>query len=177
MPRLPRPEPSEHAAYYRRYVDLVPDGDILKRLEAQIEESRALLAAIPPERERHRYAPGKWSIRELVGHVADTEWVFLYRALSMARGDSAVLPGMDQEVWSDMSNAHELPLADIVEGWAAVRRAGVLMLRSLDAGAGARKGTASGNPFTVRTFPWIIAGHELWHMSRLREDYLEGGEG
>jgi hypothetical protein len=171
--RLPRPHPSEYAAYYRRYVDRVPDGGIIETLERQMEESRSLLASVPPEKERFRYAPGKWSIREVVGHVTDTEWVMLYRALSMARGDAAALPGMDQEVWAKNSIAHERSLDELVAGWSAVRMAGVHLLRSLDAGAGARKGSASGKRFTVRTFPWIIAGHELHHMERLREDYLE----
>lgn len=172
MTRLPRPEASEYAAQYRQYVELVPDGDILATLEAQLEESRRFLAEIPAEKEEHRYAPGKWSIREVVGHVSDTEWVFLYRALSMARGDPAALPGMEQDVWAENANAHERSLAEIVEGWAAIRRAGTHLLRSLDAGSGARKGRASGHPFTVRTCPWVIAGHELYHMERIRVDYL-----
>lgn len=172
MARLPRPHPSEHAPFYRGYVDRVPDGDVLHTLERQMEETRAFLTEIPPEMESHRYAPGKWSVREVVGHLVDTEWVFFYRALSMARKDPAALPGMDEKVWAENAGAHERPLGDLAAAWAAARTAGVLMLRSLDAGAGARKGRASGHPFTVRSFPWIIAGHELHHVERLREDYL-----
>lgn len=174
MSRLPRPRPSEYAEYYRGYVDLVPDGDILEILAAQMGESRALLSGVPPERERHRYAPGKWSVREVVGHVWDTEWVFLYRALSMGRGDETSLPGMDQDVWAAGSGAHEHPLAELASGWAALRAAGIAMLGTLDAEAGARSGRASDNPFTVRSFAWIIAGHERHHMARLRADYLDG---
>lgn len=174
MSRLPRPRPSEYAEYYRGYVDLVPDGDILETLAAQMEESRALLSTVSPERERHRYAPGKWSVREVVGHMWDTEWVFLYRALSMGRGDETSLPGMDQDVWTAGSGAHERALVDLVSGWAALRAAGIAMLRTLDEEAGARTGRASGNPFTVRSFPWIAAGHERHHMARLRADYLAG---
>ncbi len=172
MARLPRPDASEHAPFYRGYVDRVPDGDILRTLEAQLDESRALLSGLSPEMEEHRYAPGKWSVREVVGHLVDTEWVFFYRALSMARKDPAPLPGMDEAAWAESSGAHERPLSELLEAWAAVRKAGVAMLGSLDAGAGARKGRASGHPFTVRSFPWIVAGHELHHRERLRVDYL-----
>lgn len=176
-PPLGRPDPAEYGAWYRGYVNRVPDGDVLETLERQMEETQELLAGLSPEAEGHRYAPGKWSVREVVGHCWDTEWVFLYRALAMARGDAGPLPGMDQEAWARGSNAPRLPLARLLEGWSALRTAGLRLFRSMDAEAAARSGVASDNPFTVRAFPWIIAGHELHHRDRLRLDYGLGGAG
>lgn len=174
MTALPRPRDDEYAEYYRRYVALVPDGPVLETLRSQFEETRDLLAGVPAERETYRYAPDKWSIREVVGHLADSEWVFFYRAVSMARGDTSPLPGMDPDVWADHGGAHHRPLPELVEDWAAIRAAGVRVLSSLDAEAAARPGRASGMPFTARTFPWIVAGHELHHRAVLGEAYDVG---
>ena len=172
MTALTRPGPGEHAEYYARYVDLVPDGDILATLRDQLGETLALLQQVPRERENYRYAPGKWSIRELVGHLLDTERVMAHRALAMARSDGVELPGMDQEDWARHSNAAARTLDDLVTEWAGARRATVHMFATLPEGAGARRGRASGCEFTVRSFPWIIAGHEIWHRERLAKDYL-----
>jgi hypothetical protein len=170
---LGRPGPDEHAEYYARYVDLVPDGDILETLRNQLGETLALLQEVPRERESHRYAPGKWSIREVIGHMLDTERVMAYRALAMSRSDGVDLPGMDQEEWARHSNAAMRSLDDLASEWATVRRATVHMFATLPEEAGERKGRASGNDFTVRSFAWIIAGHELWHRARLASDYLK----
>jgi len=170
---LRRPDPGEHAAYYARYVDLVPDGDILEILRDQLGETLALLQHVPRERENYRYAPGKWSLREVVGHVLDTERVMAYRALAMSRSEGVDLPGMDQEEWARHSNAATRSLDDLASEWAAVRRANVHMFATLPEEAAARRGRASGNDFTVRSFAWIVAGHEIWHRERLASDYLE----
>ena len=173
MSALRRPDPGEHAAYYARYVDLVPDGDILEILRDQLGETLALLQHVPRERENYRYAPGKWSLREVVGHVLDTERVMAYRALAMSRSEGVDLPGMDQEEWARHSNAATRSLDDLASEWATVRRANVHMFATLPEGAVERRGRASGNDFTVRSFAWIVAGHELWHRERLASDYLE----
>jgi hypothetical protein len=170
---LDRPGPGEHAEYYARYVDLVPDNDILETLRDQLGETLALLQQVPRERENYRYAPGKWSLREVVGHVLDTERVMAYRALAMSRSEGVDLPGMDQEEWARHSNAVTRSLDDLASEWATVRRANVHMFATLPEGAMERRGRASGNEFTVRSFAWIIAGHELWHRERLASDYLE----
>ncbi len=175
MSSLPRPEPGEHAEYYRRYIDLVPDGDVLETLIHQLGDTLTLLQTVPEERERFRYAPGKWSIREVVGHVIDTERVFTHRALAMARSEGVELPGMDQDEWARGSNAGERPLDDLCAEWGALRRANVHMFATLGPDAGLRRGFASGYEFSVRSFPWIIAGHELWHREGLARDYLEPG--
>jgi hypothetical protein len=184
MSTLTRPGPGEHAAYYGRYIDLVPDGDILETLRDQLGETLALLQEVPRERESYRYAPERWSIREVVGHVLDIERVMAYRALTMARSEGVDLPGMDQEEWARHAGAAMRSLDDLCSEWASVRRANVHMFATFPEGTGERRGRASGNEFTVRCFPWIIAGHELWHRDRLANDYLErrhgeggGGEG
>lgn len=171
MSHLPRPDASEHADYYGRYIARVPDGDIVETLRDQLGDTLALLQRVPEDRETHRYAEGKWSIREVVGHLIDTERVFAFRALAMARADGVDLPGMDQDVWARGSNAGDRPLGDLAHEWAALRRANVHMFAAMDPSAGVRKGRASGYDFTVRSFPWIIAGHELWHRDLLERDY------
>ena len=174
---LSRPGPGDHVDYYERYVALVPDGDIVQTLTNQFGETLALLQEVPPEREGYRYAPGKWSLREVVGHLIDTERVMAYRALAMARVGGVDLQGMDQDEWTARSNAATRALDDLAAEWAGVRRANVHMFATLPPDAGGQRGRASGNEFAVRAFPWIIAGHELWHRERLRVDYLGGTDG
>ena len=177
MSALPRPQAGEHAEYYARYVAGVPDGDILYTLKDQLGETLAILQGLSPEQERFRYAPEKWSLREVVGHLIDSERVFAYRALTMARSEGADLPGMDQNEWVEQSNADDRPLDDLCAEWAALRRANVHLFATLSEEEGARSGRASGYDFTVRSFPWIIAGHELWHRQHISENYLGGGDG
>jgi hypothetical protein len=171
---LRRPEATEHAPYFSRYVDLVPDGDIVDTLMYQLGETLRLLQSVPPGRETYRYAPGKWSIREVVGHMIDVERVFAFRAIAIARSDGVDLPSMDQDEWATRSNAHERALDDLASEWASLRRANVEMFASLGPGVGSRRGKAGGNEVTVRSLPWMIAGHELWHRQGLARDYLGG---
>ena len=176
MSNLPRPADSEYAEYYGRYVAGVPDGDILETLRDQLGVTLAMLQGLTEEQETFRYAEGKWSLREVVGHLVDTEWLFAFRALAMAREDGVDLPGMDQDVWVATAGADDRPLDESCAEWAALRRANIHMFASLSEQQGARTGVASGNPFTVRSFAWIIAGHELWHRGLIEEHYLsEGG--
>ena len=175
MSSLPRPDPSEYVDYYGLYVGLVPDGDIVRTLREQLGETGALLDGLTPEQETFRDAPGKCSLRVLVGHLIDTERMFAFRALAMARADS-VLPGMDQDEWMQGSNAGDRDMADLLKEWISVRRSNVHMFATLPEGAGARVGQASGYDFTVQSLPWIIAGHELWHRAGLKRDYLAESE-
>ena len=176
MSELTRPGQGEHVDYFRRYVDLVPDGDIVETLTHQLGETLALLQDVPPERETHRYAPDKWSIREVVGHLIDVERVFAFRAIAIARSDGVDLPSMEQDEWASRSNANARPLDDLAQEWASVRRANVHMFATLGPGIAMRRGKAGGNPVTVRSLPWIIAGHELWHRALLARNYLSGGK-
>ena len=175
MSALPRPADQEYAEYYRRYVEQVPDGDILETLRDQLGDTLALLQGVPPEGETFRYAEGKWDLREVVGHLVDTEWLFAFRALAMAREEGVDLPGMDQDVWVATSGAGEHSLDTLCGYWAALRRATVYLFATMTEAHGARTGVASGNAFTVRSFAWIIAGHELWHRRLIEEHYLGGG--
>ena len=174
MSDLTRPSPGEHADYFLRYVELVPDGDIVETLMHQLGETLGLLQEVTPELETYRYAPDKWSIREVVGHLIDVERVFAFRALAIARSDGVDLPSMEQDEWARRSNANERALDDLAQEWAAVRRANVHMFATLGAGTGTRRGKAGGNPLTVRALAWITAGHELWHRELLARDYLSG---
>lgn len=168
---MSRPDRSEYADYYDRYVALVPEGEIVETLEREFPISRALLETAMPEKESWAYDEGKWTVRESVGHVIDAERVFAGRALWIARDPDIELPSMEQDRWAAASNARERPLGDLLDEWDATRRATVAMIRALDARALARTGVASGVSFTVRSFPWIIAGHELHHRKLFRERY------
>jgi hypothetical protein len=166
-----RPDRSQYAEYYDRYVSLVPDGDIVETLTRQMAGSLDLLEAVEPERETWSYAADKWTVRESVGHIVDAERVFAGRALWIARDPDTPLPSMDQDLWAAHGNAGSRPLRDLLAEWQAVRACTIALVRGLDAEALARSGTASGVRFTVRSFPWIIAGHELHHGSVFRERY------
>lgn len=167
-----RPEENEYAPYYGKYVSLVPDADVVETLERQIEDTLALLGGVGEERAAHRYEPGKWSIKEVVGHLIDAERIFAYRALAIARGEQKPLPGMDQDEYMAGANFDARTLADLAEEFAHVRRANVLMLRGLSADAWSRRGVASDNEVTVRAIAYIIAGHEAHHVRILRTRYL-----
>lgn len=170
----PRPDPSEYAPFYATYVDKVPAGDVVSILADGVEETLALLATCPEDRERYRYAPGKWSIREVVGHVVDAEHLFFYRALHFARGDRSALPGVDSEAWAARANAGDRPLSSLWEELAAVRAATLCFFSSLDAQAWDRSGVASGYRFTVRALAYTIAGHEIHHRGVLADRYFDG---
>jgi hypothetical protein len=167
-----KPQTNEYAPYYEKYVSLVPEGDVVETLESQLDDTLALLRGVKEDREGFRYAPGKWSIKEVVGHVIDTERIFSYRALAIARGEQQPLPGMDQDEYMAGANFDELTLAGLLEQFEHLRRANVLMLRGLSEEAWTRRGTASDNEVSVRAIAYIIAGHEAHHVKILRERYL-----
>lgn len=169
-----RPDASEYAAYYSGYISQVPDGDVVTMLGAQITETLALLRTIPEARATHRYAPGKWSIKEVVAHISDTERIMVYRALRIARGDQTPLPGFEQDGYIAVGRFDRFPLRDLVDELGAVRQATLHFMRSLDDEACARRGTASGFEVTPRALAYIVAGHERHHMSILRSRYLPG---
>jgi hypothetical protein len=169
---LPRPGPQDAAPYYFQYIDLVPAGDVLEILAGGLAETRRVLRELGPEREMYRYAPGKWTVRDLVGHILDTERVFGYRAFHIARGDMASLPSMDQEGFAATARAERRPLADLLDELDLVRRSHVWMFHSFDRETWERAGLAAGVNFRVRSFPYVMAGHEIHHRSVLVERYL-----
>ena len=170
--RYDRPDPSEYAAFYAGYIAKVPDGDLVGVLEANLEEFVRTLGPLAEVRGGFAYAPGKWTLKEVIGHVIDAERVFSYRAMRIARGDETPLPGFDEQAWVPQSGANDRTIADLLAELRAVRAATVALLRHLPADAVTRSGTASGNGVTVRALAWIIAGHPMHHLGILRERYL-----
>jgi uncharacterized damage-inducible protein DinB len=168
---IPRPAAADYDPYYGTYIDKVPDGDLLRTLESQARETQALLAGLSDAEALHRYAPGKWSIKEVIGHVTDVERVFSYRALRFARADATALSGFDENAWVPAGNFDARFLRDLAAELDAVRRATIALFRGLDAAALARRGTASDNAVSVRAIAWIIAGHERHHVGLLHERY------
>ena len=168
---IARPAPGEYNSYYQKYVNLVPDGNLIDILQHQGGETVSLLRGISEEKSTFAYAPGKWTIREMLGHVTDTERVFTYRSLSFARADPSPLPSFDENVWAATSNAGLRPLEDLIDDFIAVRAATLALFRGLSAADFARGGVASGNPVTVRALAWITAGHERHHVNILRDRY------
>ena len=168
---IPRPIAGDHADYMSAYVELVPDGPILEALAAQIEETVALLAAAGEARGDHRYAPGKWTVKEVVGHLADTERVFAFRALWLGRGDTTPLPGFEQDDWVPLAACGRRGLAEIVEELRRVRAASLALFAGFSDEAWRRRGVAADAEIVVSAFAWVIAGHELHHRRILRERY------
>lgn len=166
------PERTEAAEYYFKYIDRVKDRDIISRLEQQLEETGTFLQGISEEKSLSRYAPGKWSIRQVLSHVNDTERIFLFRALWFARGFADPLPSFDQDAAVAASRADDCTWASLVEEFRAVRRGTLAFFRSLPEEAWMRRGEASGNPFTVRALAYVIAGHAAHHVAVLQEKYL-----
>ena len=167
-----RPLDSEYAEYYRRYVAQVPEGDIVRTLRSQIEESMGILAAVPATRTGYRYAPEKWSLHEVIGHVVDMEWVFATRALCFARGLAAPMPGVEQEEFVAAAQFGRQSWPKLLEQWRHLRTAAALVYESLDDEAWTRSGVASGYSVSVRALAYITAGHERHHMNVVRERYL-----
>lgn len=172
MTAIAAPGRAEAAEYYYKYIDQVPAGDIRDLLAAQAAEVAALLDGISEEQSRHRYAPDKWSIRQVISHVNDTERVFSYRALWFARGFSNALASFDQTIAIESAGADDRSWASHVEEFRAVRAATVALFRGLPASAWDKQGIASDNPVTVRALAYIAAGHLTHHVRILRERYL-----
>jgi hypothetical protein len=169
--RIPRPNSDEHIAYYGKYVSLVPDGDFVKELESQIGSTVALLRRAPADRADFAYAPGKWTVKEVVGHLTDVERVMGFRALWFARRDAQPLPGFDENAWVPSGNFADRSLADLTDEFQAVRAATLALVRGLDTSTLTRRGSANGAEISVRALLYIIAGHERHHVALLKERY------
>jgi hypothetical protein len=169
---LTRPDRTEAAEYYFTYIDQVPGGDIFEILDAQLGEMRALLAGISEQQSLSRYAPDKWSIRQVMSHINDAERLFVFRALWFARRFDEPLPSFDQDLAVAAANADARSLASHMEEFATIRAATMSFFSSVSDDAWARRGIASGNPFTVRALAYITAGHVTHHLKIVRERYL-----
>ncbi|MCC6803549.1 MAG: DinB family protein [Anaerolineae bacterium] len=172
MPMIARPQPDEFAPYYAGYIQRVPDGiDIFAVLSRQPDDLRALLQNVGDEQANARPAPGEWSIKEVVGHVCDTERVFAYRAMRVARGDMTALPGFDQDDYVRATDFNARTLPDLVDEFAAQRRANVFCFQPLTEDETTRRGTASSKLVSVRALLYMMAGHVLHHVESLQTTY------
>jgi len=168
-----RPQPKEYAPYYDRYISLVKDSDILNAFDEQRRQTILLLSGRTEADGDLRYAPDKWSLKEVLGHLNDTERIMSYRALRIARGDTTPIEGYEQDDYVRNGPFARRPLADLIEDYIAVRRATLSLFRNLDEAAWTRRGVANKNEVTVRALSYIIAGHELHHRRILEEKYLK----
>ncbi|MDQ6871580.1 MAG: DinB family protein [Gemmatimonadota bacterium] len=167
-----KPAEGEFLPYYARYIDLVPRGDVLATLSTQMGETQALLRDLPASVSTYRYAPGKWSVNELIGHLIDSERIFAGRALRFARADATALPGFEQDDYVANSSFDSFPLDGLASELRAVRESTVFLFEHLQEDAWMRRGIANGAEVSVRALAYIIAGHELHHREILRTRYL-----
>lgn len=167
------PQSTEAAPYYFTYIDQVGQGNIVSILDGQPAEVMPLLSGISEERSLSRYAPDKWTIRQVLGHVNDTERMFAFRALWFARGFSEPLASFDQNVAVSNAGSDGISWAAHLQEFRQIRAATVSLFRNLPPEAWARTGIASGNPFTVRALAYIAAGHLIHHVTVLHERYLK----
>lgn len=167
-----RPETGEYAPYYGKYISLVPEGSIVSILGEQLNDTLSLLRSIPEAQSDKRYAPEKWSIKELVGHVSDTERIFGYRALRFARNDKTPLSGFDQDEYVRNAAFDKRQLNELAVEFEYTRRLNISLFQHLDSKAWQRTGIANDSEASVRALAFIIAGHELHHMKILRTLYL-----
>lgn len=170
--RSTAPGAGEYAEFYAGYVKRVPAGDVVATIRDQLAETLTMLRGVDSSRTTSGYAPGKWSIRDVVLHMADTERVMAYRALRIARADPTPLASFDENAWTPMAGANARSMDSLLAELEATRRATVAMLEGLPPEAWARVGTASGKSVSVRALAWIIAGHERHHVAVIRERYL-----
>jgi len=168
-----RPAADEYLEYYGQYIALVPEGDAVQALECQRDLMMPFLRRLSEADGALRYAPGKWSIKQMLGHVTDGERVFSYRALRFGRGDRTPLPGFDENEYVAGASFDDQSLLDLVAGLAAQREASLAMFRGFDAEAWTRRGDANGHPVSVRALAFIIAGHGHHHMGIIRDRYLK----
>jgi hypothetical protein len=167
-----RPAASEYLPYYERYIALVPDGDVISTLATQMTDTQSLLCALPASVATYRYAPEKWSVNELVGHLIDSERIFTSRALRFGRNDPTPLPGFEQDDYVRGATFDAYPLAELASELEAVRQATIFLFRHMDEGAWTRRGTANNAEISVRALAYVVAGHELHHREILSTRYL-----
>jgi hypothetical protein len=166
-----RPMPDEYAPSHAGYAALVPEEDILGAIESQSSDTQKLLASLDESKAAFRYAESKWSVKQVIGHVVDTERVLAYRLLAIARGEEQPLPGFDENLYVENAAFDAWKLGDLSEHYALVRRSTIVLLRNLPAEAWSRRGVANTATVSVRGLAYVIAGHERHHVGVLRERY------
>jgi uncharacterized damage-inducible protein DinB len=171
---IEKPPQEEYPAYAHIYIDLLPDdGQVLKHLEDDLKSTAEFVASIPKARLLHRYAEGKWTIKEILGHIVDDERIYVYRALRFARNDPTELPGFEQDHYARYSQANTRDTADLLDEFTLVRQSTIAFFKSLDDTALMRTGVADGQRVSVRALAYHIAGHELRHVRIIKERYLK----
>ena len=165
-------DPSEYSPYHKAYLDVVPDDDILATIASQLETIPALLKQIPEERGVYAYAPGKWSIKQLIGHMSDTERIFAYRALRIGRNDVTPLAGFEQDDYIAGADFNARPLQNLIEEFIAIRQSSLALFNQFTAEELLRRGTANGSPISVRALAYITAGHAEHHVRILKSRYV-----
>ena len=170
---IPKPEEGEYAPYAIMYIDLLPDdGRVLDHLQVNSQKTAAFIRSFPEEKLTYRFAPGEWTIKEIMVHIIDDERIFAYRALRFARNDQNELPGFDQDEYVTYSRANEREIEDILAEFETVRAATITLFNSFDDEALPRVGIGSGNVMSVRAAAYHLAGHELHHVASIEENYL-----
>jgi hypothetical protein len=169
---LKRPESNEFSSNHAVYIQVVPEGDLIDILKQQINETIVLLSSLTADKAGFRYAPGKWSIKEVVGHMADTERIMSYRLLRFARGDNTPLAGFEENAYVEGATFDSSSLSDLLENLIAVRNATFTLLSGIAPEAFLLLGTSNQSVLSVRALAYIIAGHELHHQRVLKERYL-----
>ncbi|HSK72040.1 MAG TPA: DinB family protein [Pyrinomonadaceae bacterium] len=167
-----RPESNEYDRYYETYVSLVEETDIVTAMQNQLTELEKLFGEITEEKSLHAYAPGKWTIKELLGHLTDGERIFAYRALRISRADQTPIEGFEQDGYIENSNFNGAKLTDLTEELILTRKANLILFKNLPDEAWTRTGTASDVPVSVRALAYIMVGHIRHHLNILRERYL-----
>src|SRR5215831_10775456 len=167
-----KPDPTEYAPYFEKYISLVPEGEIVVTLGLQIDSTLGLISSLSEAQGDLRYAPGKWSVKEVIGHLIDAERIFAYRALRFARNDATPLPGFDENSFVANAGFDSRSLGDLAEEFEHTRKSNIYLFKSLDGDSSLRRGVASDNRLSVRAIAYIIAGHELHHVGILRSRYL-----
>jgi hypothetical protein len=176
-PTVARPEPGEYAPYYDRYISLIEGTDVLGTLESQRRQMLLLLSGRHDPDGDFRYAPDKWTVKELLGHISDTERIFAYRALRIARGDRTPIEGFEQDDYVRNGPFAKRPLCELIDDYMAVRRATLTLFRNLDEPAWMRRGIANKNEVSVRAIAYTTAGHELHHLRILEQRYFSNSKG
>ena len=174
MVAIERPNSDEYESYYGGYIGRVPAGDVLAILGEQIGELEGLLGALADEQGDFRFAPGEWTIKEVVGHLIDTERAFGYRIFAFSRGEAQPVPGIEQDDYAREGHFGARTMADLLEDLSLLRRANLIAYRYLTAEASERRGVASGMAISVRALLYVLAGHVIYHEEDLREKYLPG---
>lgn len=173
MITIPRPDKSEYFEYYDKYIQLVSNGSLLEQYKTVFEETKKMILSLPEEKLNYRYAEGKWSIKEVMMHLADGERVFAYRALRFARKDPTPLAGFDENIYVPESKAAGRKIEDIMREFTAVRSSSIELFSSFDDEILKRKGPANNKEISVRALAYIILGHEMHHVSVVKERYLK----